>query len=268
MPPSSLSKNGGRNQEEPFHVGFETPVVIDVQDPALLSSGGNNSGSDGGGRLGREGEGGGMGGRPTKLRWVPPSLATRSNAGRLRSLSPGSDMADLDPEDRLQEASRSHPQLQAHPHVPSHGHLGAESGLGIHMSSTENMGMGMPPHMGIGSNMSHEGISPGGHTHMNMNVNMSMRMNMSMGANMNMDVGPDPALFSSRTPGLRIAPNPLPPVGPDENEVSGSRDYGPRSGTSNDAGDLHARFDERNSYAEAGTYPYHPDQVSVNNHHF
>ena len=89
-----------------------------------------------------------------------------------------------------------------------------------------------------------------------------------MGANMNMDVGPDPALFSSRTPGLRIAPNPLPPVGPDENEVSGSRDYGPRSGTSNDAGDLHARFDERNSYAEAGTYPYHPDQVSVNNHHF
>ena len=59
MPPSSLSKNGGRNQEEPFHVGFETPVVIDVQDPALLSSGGNNSGSDGGGRLGREGEGGG-----------------------------------------------------------------------------------------------------------------------------------------------------------------------------------------------------------------
>ena len=170
VPPNALNKNGqGRNQEEPFQVGVETPVVVDVQDPAA-------------GDFIGEGAGTGSGGRPPKLRWVPPSLATRTNAPRLRSLSPTSDMADIDARDA---------------------------------SFAGGIGDGNPNHTNFSS---------------------------------------DAPIFTRRAPGLRIAPAPLPPAVP-------SADEG--------AADLNARFDERNSYAEAGTYPYHPDQVSrvLHNHH-
>ncbi|KAL5523105.1 hypothetical protein ACEPAF_1372 [Sanghuangporus sanghuang] len=161
VPPNAMNKNGqGRNQEEPFQVGFETPVVVDVQDPTA------------GGVVG-EGAGASAGGRPPKLRWVPPSLATRTNAPRLRSLSPASDMADLDAQD-------------------------------VSMASGG-------------------GASSSGHT----------------------DLGSGSMMFSRRVPGLRIAPSPLPPAIPSSDEG---------------AADLNARFEERNSYAETGTYPYHPDQ--------
>ena len=162
VPPNALNKNGqGRNQEEPFQVGFETPVVVDVQDPTA------------GGVIG-DGASAGTGGRPPKLRWVPPSLATRTNAPRLRSLSPTSDMADIDAQD-----------------IP----------------------------MSAGG-----GASGGGHA----------------------ELDPGSLIFSRRVPGLRIAPSPLSPAIP-------STDEG--------AADLNSRFEERNSYAEAGTYPYHPEQV-------
>lgn len=62
------------------------------------------------------------------------------------------------------------------------------------------------------------------------------------------DLGLDVMMLGRRAPGLRIAPAPLPPALPSGEEG---------------AADLNARFDERNSYSEAGTYPYHPDQVCL-----
>ena len=53
-------------------------------------------------------------------------------------------------------------------------------------------------------------------------------------------------LFSRRAPDLKIAPVPLPQSMPSD----------PNS-------NVYAKYDERNSFSEAGTFPYHPDQVCV-----
>ena len=170
-------------------MGFETPVVVDVQDP-ISASASSAAGFDatggiagGAGAQGRGRAGAGGPPNPPKLRWVPPSLAQRTNAARLRSLSPASDMADVD------GSGSDVPPLSA-------------SSAGTEYYSPLSASAGATGRRGSGN--------------------------------------------------LKIAPAPLPPAAPpsDSDAMAAA------------AANVHARFDERNSYAEAGTYPYHPSQVS------
>lgn len=195
LPPGAL---GGKGlHEEAFTVGFETPVVVDVQDPIAIADAGGGHGFSGanGGSTGGRGRAGSSG--APKLRWVPPSLAQRTNAARLRSLSPSSDMADVD-------GDVSAPAVTSGPLS-----AGTEFYHQVPGQSVDVRGRASP-----------------------MVVRNAQR--------------------------LKVAPAPLPPTMPlpsmDESVIG--------MGMGMAAQDVHARFDERNSYAEAGTYPYHPSQVS------
>lgn len=186
---SSSSKQGGgrsdsrERSQQPYLVGFEAPVVVNVHDfgrtyvdAATSRPGASGSGSSRGRARAEATE---KGQKAQRLRWVPPSLANRSNAGRLRSLSPGSDMADvdadgdIDPDGDPGESDDSH-EFNAHA-------------------------------------VAHRGRAPAG----------------------------------GRT--VRVAPAPLPPVSPSE-----------------PSDDVYAKFEERNSFAESSTYPYHAEQVIYN----
>lgn len=222
VPPAALDKMGGpggRSQApQPFRVGFDTPVVVDVHDfgRTYVDGGGGGSGSgasgsgSGSGRSaagenGSSGGGsanGGASGKAQRLRWVPQSLASRSNAARLRSLSPSSDMADLDldaeyDDDEGEDRSRARG--------------GRRDRSGQNQSNSQS--------------------------HMSMSPATSLSTNSPR----------TPSLFSRRPPPeLKIAPVPLQTSAP-----------------SDPSANPYAKYDERNSFAEAGTYPYHPEQVCI-----
>lgn len=184
----------GRNQPpQPFRVGFDTPVVVDVHDFGRTYVDGGGPGGPAPG----ESVGGGStsSGKAQRLRWVPQSLATRSNASRLRSLSPSSDMADLDLDADYDD----------------------EEGFEMHQKSS--------PSDDRSSSRSRSHLSP---------------------SSSSSQSGGHSPLFSRRAPDLKIAPVPLPQSMPSD----------PNS-------NVYAKYDERNSFSEAGTFPYHPDQVCV-----
>ncbi|KLO19390.1 hypothetical protein SCHPADRAFT_898956 [Schizopora paradoxa] len=167
--------------KDEYQVGFEDPVVINVHEFEADAMGGDSAG---GSQRGRPRQ------RRVELRWVPPSLAGRTNVGRLRSLSPASDMADVDaPDGDDGEGEGSHDDDEE----PS------SSGKS---SSTRAR---TPRHPSA------------------VDLTFSQR----------------------RRPGLHVASTPLHPV---------------KSTDAATCGDLSVKYEERNSYAESGVYPYHPQQ--------
>ena len=128
----------------------------------------------------------GKGRRVPKLKWVPQSLQSRSNAAQLRSVSPASDMWDVDEDGSSDQES----SLRDGQQVAAAGMVS----LALQILSVSLLTLAGNPHV--------------------------------------------------RRP--RVAPVPLPAVTPSPQHVSA---------------DPNAKFEERNSYAEVGTYPYHPAQV-------
>ncbi len=170
--------------KDEYHVGFEEPVVIDVHefgDGDYSTNEGDGAGTGGRGQRGRPKQ-------RRELRWVPPSLAGRTNAAKLRSLSPASDMADVDAPDG-EDGEDEDDEDPSHPSTKS---------------STR------------GRNTRHPSA---------VDLTFSQR----------------------RRPGLQVAPTPLSPVKPTDPAA---------------CADLDVKYEERDSYAEMGVYPYHPQQVS------
>lgn len=219
VPPAALDKMGGpggRSQApQPFRVGFDTPVVVDVHDfgrTYVDGGGGSGSGASGSGsgrsaagENGSSGGGsanGGASGKAQRLRWVPQSLASRSNAARLRSLSPSSDMADLDLDAEYDDDE-------------GEDRSGARGGRRDRSGQNQS--------------------------------NSQSHMSMSPATSLSTNSPRTPSLFSRRPPPeLKIAPVPLQTSAP-----------------SDPSANPYAKYDERNSFAEAGTYPYHPEQVCL-----
>ena len=228
-PPSARS---GRTHDEGFRVGFETPVVIDVHDPAspfLTEEAGQSvrhdeiPSEDGSSSLKR----GDAKGKKATFRWIPQSLAQRSNADRLRSISPGSDMADIDAE--LGPLPSAHASAADSSSAPGSGTPAARDGDVVYpafeFSHPHDIARFEPP------NFQNEPAEDAKPLHLSQTPRQGLEYRSTV----------DRA-------SLRVAPAPLPPAIPTD-----------ESGAS----DLHTRFEERNSLAEAGTHPYHPDQVSV-----
>lgn len=226
IPPPSM--RGGRAQDESFQVGFETPVVIDVHDPAspytaeaeLVTQNDEPPSEDGSTSL-RRGE---VKGRKHSLRWIPQSLADRSNAGRLRSISPGSDMADVDTE------------------------LGPLPNMNMQNSSDDSTIS--RPILGSGSSATRNGDLNYSAFDFSHPQDIAPFATLDFGADQ-AQVEPSQMHKQGLEHGtahasLRVAPVPLPPALPTD-----------ESGAS----DLYTRFEERNSSSEAGSHPYHPDQV-------
>ena len=235
IPPPSL--RGGRAQDESFHVGFETPVVIDVHDPSSPYPSTQNTGS--GDLFDDNQPAGGLSaatkreetkGKKPKLRWVPQSLSDRTNAGQLRSISPASDMADIDAE--LGPLPSAHPETDGQ--APANANASTAS---AHFS----LDHGYASYSAFNFTSPHNYYEPH-----NLSAGQTEAAKPSQSSQALSQGLEGRAAFERGS--LRVAPAPLPHAIPTD-----------ESG----AGDLNARFEERNSFAEAGTQPYHPDQVST-----
>lgn len=163
----------------------------------------------------------GKGKMAPKLKWVPQSLQSRANAARLRSMSPGSDMWDVDgdADGSSEDDEYEHKELVSYQASPSTSqpydtrHFDSSSSSRSLPRSAASSTSTIPRDDYIYRRTS--------------TVSSATRTGKAV----------------RRHP---VAPAPLPPVAPSSSRASA---------------DLTAKFEERNSYAEAGTHPYHPAQV-------